>query len=48
MCKEVAWEGIAYEGGMQWTLCIWDKCIGYKCINVSVREVKSDSEVGKK
>ena len=28
MCTEVALEGNACEGGMQYTLCIWEKCIG--------------------
>ena len=31
MCKEVAWEGNACEGGVQYTLCIWKKCIGDSC-----------------
>ena len=54
MCKEVALEGIAYEGGMQCTWCIWEKCIGEVCkenisdINVLVREVHTGSEFGKK
>ena len=49
MCKEVALEGIACEGVMQFTLFIWDNYIGKVCReNMSDINLQSGSEVGKK